>query len=1524
MRWCLPGKSRERTSIVVFSILLVAMVFALTCKDATASIRFTEIGRWGGACAAVSVAHGRAYIGCGSSVLIYDVSNTASPAKVGAFNVPTSSSIASICISGNYAYVLAYEAGLFVVNISNPANPTIVGSCSTNAYARAVAVSGNYAYIADSNGGLKIVNVSYPAHPTQVGSFAINGYCYGLAVSGNYVYLTDYTGLLVINVSNPTSPTKAGVLSGVYANDIAISGNRLYTASGVTNGFQIFDISSPASPVRLGLYDTPGEALGVAVSGSTAYVGDSKSGLQIINVSNPASPTLIGTFDTNDSCGKLAISGNQILTADCWDGMRAINVSNPAYPTEAWACASGNVGGVAVSGNTIFAACYEDISSKVYALNTLDTSDPSNIVQTGSCSIPGSGSVDLSGSSAWIAGYNGLHIADVTTPASPSLLGTYTTPTYAKDVALFDHYACVADDNYGIQVVDIANPASPVKVGSYITSGYANAVAMSGNYAYVAYGSSGLLVISLENPASPTLVARYPTSSDAYDVKISGHNAYLNAAGLQILDITNPAAPTLVSRVNYAPAGSITQSGSYLYLSGTIGTSSTTMILDVSDLTNPVVVGGIPSSGYCTVSGDRLYLVKSGILKVFQMTQSSQCIIYGYVKDPSGKPIYGATVSTTAGGYSATTDPNGRYELDYVDPATYTITASGSGWAPTSTTATAADGRTVQAPDIVLAFGAIAGCVKDNLGNPVSGATISITNSPYTSTTTDADGNYTLSNLAPYNHLTASKPGHVSVSQAVSVSGGQTTTCNLTLVRTGSITGFVKDNLGRPISQISVSACSYGAGTTDSSGAYLITNVTPGTYSFVVSDTSWTPVVKSNVIVVSGETVTVDFTLQLGTISGTVKNRAGNPVSGATISSSNGDLSATSDSNGTFTIENVGPTYSDSKRGPTYYELTASKAGYQSIKSNVHVTGGITTNTSFVLTGNGSISGTITNSAGKPISGAQVTTTYSCRTYTTTTDSTGHYSIPDAYPATDINLVASKTNYGTVMKKINVIDCEETVCNFRMADAIALDLVSSAGIDSHLNTIAVANGIAAVNGNRLHFVDVSNPANPVYLTRFGSSLDTVIFGNYAYIASDITGLRILNISNPSTPSLIGTYDTTGNARAVDLDSHYAYVADNLSCLQIIDISNPNNPLRVGGYDTGGNACGVDVVGSYAYVADGGGGLQIIDIHNPGTPTQVGHYSLPNCSFCDVTVSGKYAYVIDDYLNLFQVIDVSVPATPTLIGTGYTAYSRPRGIAISGNYAYVSAGYYGGVMVYNITRPTDPGLVAQYRNYLANDIAISSGFVYAAGYNGSLIILAPCYLKVGAITPQQTANFESALPVSLYGYGFKEGATVKLTHPGQADINATEVSVVDPGYITCKLNLTGAAPGLWSIMITNTDGISSSLRDGFAITLPDSAPLVGSNNRCIKDTVTATACSKWRFKLFGRVTETATGSFVIDDGSGVTIKVYALDCNRVKVKDYVAVTGTLDASPTPAVLITTNAQVDILATTQIDPPPPPMF
>src|SRR4051794_40345987 len=103
---------------------------------------------------------------------------------------------------------------------------------------------------------------------------------------------TIRTALLLVWRGPGGAPARAG---GHWGSGGAVSGSCAYVADG-NSGLQVIDVSNPASPQRVGGYDTSGTAYGVTVSGNCAYVADFDSGLRVIDVSDPAHPQQVGSY----------------------------------------------------------------------------------------------------------------------------------------------------------------------------------------------------------------------------------------------------------------------------------------------------------------------------------------------------------------------------------------------------------------------------------------------------------------------------------------------------------------------------------------------------------------------------------------------------------------------------------------------------------------------------------------------------------------------------------------------------------------------------------------------------------------------------------------------------------------------------------------------------------------------------------------------------------------------------------------------------------------------------------------------------------------------------------------------------------------------------------------------------------------------------------------------------------------------------------------------------------------------------
>ena len=94
--------------------------------------------------------------------------------------------------------------------------------------------------------------------------------------------------------------------------------------------------------------------------------------------------------------------------------------------------------------------------------------------------------------------------------------------------------------------------------------------------------------------------------------------------------------------------------------------------------------------------------------------------------------------------------------------------------------------------------------------------------------------------------------------------------------------------------------------------------------------------------------------------------------------------------------------------------------------------------------------------------------------------------------------------------------------------------------------------------------------------------------------------------------------------------------------------------------------------------------------------------------------------------------------------------------------------------------------------------------------------------VTSITPSTGVNTSSVSITNLAGTGFLSGATVKLNRTGYADILGTSVTVVSANQITCTFAITGKKAGQWNVAVTNTDGQSGMLANGFTITAPQAS------------------------------------------------------------------------------------------------------
>ena len=186
------------------------------------------------------------FYGTGASLLIVDYENSEEPQEVGEVILPTP--FKGIAIDGDYAYLSVWTMGMYVVDISDPANPSIVGSVEGNIDGR-IAYYSDHVYVMNEDQGVWIYDVSDPENPEYIRRWESEGWVTDICIGDTIGYLLDNgLGIQYLNLSEPGNPTDAGVFQVSLAGRNGLSCIEVrdgYALIGHRGVLRIWDISSP-------------------------------------------------------------------------------------------------------------------------------------------------------------------------------------------------------------------------------------------------------------------------------------------------------------------------------------------------------------------------------------------------------------------------------------------------------------------------------------------------------------------------------------------------------------------------------------------------------------------------------------------------------------------------------------------------------------------------------------------------------------------------------------------------------------------------------------------------------------------------------------------------------------------------------------------------------------------------------------------------------------------------------------------------------------------------------------------------------------------------------------------------------------------------------------------------------------------------------------------------------------------------------------------------------------------------------
>jgi hypothetical protein len=259
-------------------------------------------------------------------------------------------------------------------------------------------------------------------------------------------------------------------------------------------------------------------------------------------------------------------------------------------------------------------------------------------------------------------------------------------------------------------------------------------------------------------------------------------------------------------------------------------------------------------------------------------------------------------------------------------------------------------------------------------------------------------------------------------------------------------------------------------------------------------------------------------------------------------------------------------------------------------------------------------------------------------------------------------------------------------------------VICSLAVVGYLNGVwtrsPYSHGFVAAGYQGLTAININDPVHPFVDTTMAgaySSIDVCVDSSFAYIANDLSGMKIVDLHVPSSPTEVGSYDSTGYAPiadAVRARDSLAYLTTHVwlpTGFRVIDVADPRNPTLSATARLFNPGRAMVVRDSLAYVAEDYK-FEIFSIAQPRNPRLVGSCGLQDASY-GMAVRDSFAYIANG--NYFVVLSVANPASPRVVGS----LRPPRGaldVAIMDTIAYVVCG---DVYTVSIANPEAPYLVA---------------------------------------------------------------------------------------------------------------------------------------------------------------------------------------------------------------------------------------
>ncbi|HPG41936.1 MAG TPA: hypothetical protein PLP19_21635 [bacterium] len=139
----------------------------------------------------------------GRNLVIIDLSDPTTPQLMSKLQLGESF-ITNLFVSGEKALACTEFSGTYIIDLTNPYTPVIIGHIPAIGIVYETYFAGNYAYLAEGKNGFNIYDITNPEQPQTVYHNADS--TYNIRINGAFCYTCSGSKITELNVNNPASP----------------------------------------------------------------------------------------------------------------------------------------------------------------------------------------------------------------------------------------------------------------------------------------------------------------------------------------------------------------------------------------------------------------------------------------------------------------------------------------------------------------------------------------------------------------------------------------------------------------------------------------------------------------------------------------------------------------------------------------------------------------------------------------------------------------------------------------------------------------------------------------------------------------------------------------------------------------------------------------------------------------------------------------------------------------------------------------------------------------------------------------------------------------------------------------------------------------------------------------------------------------------------------------------------------------------------------------------------------------------